>query len=99
MEHASLRGMGLTLITPQPMEFADSVLDELGLGDVSGILTAVGLAMPGNIPEVGLKGRIAFTKRGVITFHSKVENMFEAGSVGLVIYNDVSGPFRGLLAD
>ena len=99
VEHVSLAGMGLTLITPQPMEFAASALDESGLGDVSGILTPVGLAMPGDIPEVGLEGRIAFAKRGVITFQSKAENVFEAGAVGLVIYNNVSGPFRGVLAD
>ena len=86
VEHVSLAGMGLTLITPQPMEFAASALDESGLGDVSGILTPVGLAMPGDILEVGLEGRIAFAKRGVITFQSKAENVFEAGAVGLVIY-------------
>ena len=99
VEHVSLAGMGLTLITPQPMEFAASALDESGLGDVSSILTPVGLAMPGYIPEVGLEGRIAFAKRGVITFQSKAENVFEAGAVGLVIYNNVSGPFRGVRAD
>ena len=68
------------------MEFAAAALDESGLGDVSGILTPVGLAMPGDIPEVGLEGRIAFAKRGVITPQSKAENVFEAGAVGLVIY-------------
>ena len=31
VEHVSLAGMGLTLITPQPMEFAASALDESGL--------------------------------------------------------------------
>ena len=99
VEHVSLAGMRLTLITPQPMEFASSALDESGLGDVSGILTPAGLAMPGDIPEVGLEGRIAFAKRGVIMFQSKAENVFEAGAVGLVIYNNVSGPFRGVLVD
>ncbi len=49
--------------------------------------------MPGDILEVGLEGRIAFAKRGVIMFQSKAENVFEAGAVGLVIYNNVSGPF------
>ena len=36
VEHVSLAGMGLTLITPQPLEFAASAFDESGLGDVSG---------------------------------------------------------------
>ena len=91
--------MGLTLITPQSMVVVASALDESGLGGVSGILTPVGRATPGDISEVGLEGRIAFAKRGVITFQSKAENVFEAGAVGLVIYNNVSGPFRGVLAD
>ncbi len=86
VEHVSLAGMGLTLIMPQPMEFAASALDESGLGDISGILTPVSMAMPGDIPEVGLEGRIAFAKRGVVTFQSKAENVFEAGAVGPVFY-------------
>ena len=86
MERVSLAGMRLTLITPPPLEFAASAFDESGLGDVSGILTPVGFAMPDDIPEVGLEGRIAFAKRGVLTFQSKAENVFEAGAVGRVIY-------------
>jgi len=99
VEHVALAGMGLTLITPQPMEFAALARGESDLGDVSGILTLVGLAMPGDIPEVGLERRIAFAKRGVITFQSLAENVFEAGGLGLVIYNNLSGPFRDVLAD
>ena len=55
------------------MEFAASALDESGLGDVSGILTPVGLAISGDIPQVGLEGRIAFAKRGGIMFQIKAE--------------------------
>ena len=94
-----MAGMELILITPQPMEFAASALDESGLGDVYGILTPVGLAMPCDIPGVGLEGRIALAKRGVIKFQSKAENVFEAGAAGLVIDNNLSGPHRGVLAD
>ena len=39
VEHVSLTGMGMILITPQSMEFAASALNESGLGDISGILT------------------------------------------------------------
>ena len=55
--------------------------------------------MPSDILEVGLGGRIAFANRGLITFQSKAQNVFEAGAVGLMIYYNVSGPFRGVLAD
>ena len=85
VEDLLLAGMGLTLNTAEPMEFRALPLDESGLGDVAGILTPVGLAKPGDIPEAGLEGRIAFAKRGVITFQAKTENVLAAGAVGLVI--------------
>ena len=98
IEDLALAGMGLRLELPAPEEFAALPLERSGLGDVSGILTPVGLAMPGDLPDGGLEGRIAFAKRGVITFQAKAENIFAAGAVGLVIYNNVFGPFRGVLA-
>ena len=94
VEHVSLAGMESTLVTPQPMGFAASALDESSLGDVSGIPAPVGLATPGDISEVGLEGRIALAKLGVITFQSKAENVFEAGAVGLVIQQRVR-PVKG----
>ena len=90
--------MGLLLNTSEPAEFRALPLDQSGLGDVTGILTPVGLAMPEDIPEAGLEGRIAFAQRGIITFQAKAENVFTAGAVGLVIYNNVFGLFRGVLA-
>jgi aminopeptidase YwaD len=98
VEDISLAGMGLTLNTSEPVEFRALPLDQSGLEDVTGILTPVGLAMPGDIPEAGLEGRIAFAQRGIITFQAKAENVFAAGAVGLVIYNNVFGLFRGVLA-
>ena len=68
IEDQVLAGMGLTLDLPEPEEFAALPLERSGLGDVSGILTPVGLAMPGDLPDGGLEGRIALAKRGVITF-------------------------------
>ena len=98
VEKISLDGLGLTLDTPQPRQFTALPLTGAGLGDVSGVLTPVGLAMPGDIPDAGLDGRIALAKRGVITFQSKAENVFAAGAVGLVVYNNVAGSFQGVLA-
>ena len=98
IEDLALAGMGLRLELPDPEEFAALPLERSGLGDVSGILTPVGLAMPGDLSDGGLEGRIAFAKRGVITFQAKAENVFAAGAVGLVIHNNVFGPFRGVLA-
>ena len=98
VEDLSFAGLGLTLDLPQPREFTALPLGNTGLGAVSGVLTPVGLARSGDLPEDGLEGRIAFAKRGLITFQSKAENVFAAGAVGLVVYNNVSGLFRGVLA-
>lgn len=99
VEDLSLDGSGLTLNTAQPMEFTALPLVRAGLGAVSGILTPVGLAMPGDIPDGGLEGRIALAERGIITFQSKAENVFAAGAVGLVVYNNDVGLFQGVLAN
>ncbi|MDA1272419.1 MAG: M28 family metallopeptidase [Chloroflexi bacterium] len=98
VEDVSLAGNGLTLNTPSPETIPARPLTNSGLGDVSGILTPVGLALPGDIPEAGLKGRIALAERGQITFQSKADNVFAAGAVGLVIYNNRPGVFQGVLA-
>lgn len=97
-EDVSLAGLGLTLDTPEQREFTAVPMVNTGLGVVSGVLTPVGLAMAGDLPDGGLKGKIALAKRGIITFQSKAENVFAAGAVGLVVYNNVSGMFRGTLS-
>ncbi len=98
VEGISLAGLGLTLHTPESREFTALPLVRTGLGDVAGVLTPVGLARPEDIPDAGLEGRIALAKRGIITFQSKAENVFAAGAVGLVVYNNVPGIFQGVLA-
>ena len=64
---------------------------------MTGILTSVGLAMLGDIPVGGLEGHIALAKRGAIPFETKAQNVFDSGSVGLVIYNSLPGIFKGVL--
>jgi len=101
VEDVVLAGKGLTLSTqdsPDPREFAAMPLAGSGLGDVSGVLTPVGLALPGDIPDSGLEDSIALAKRGAIRSQNKAENVFAAGAVGLVIYNSSFRNFRGVLA-
>jgi len=97
VEDLALEGLDLALNTTQPTEYEAVPMTKSGLGDVSGALTPVGLAMPADIPEDGLEGRIALSKRGVIPFQDKAENVFAAGAVGLVVYNNVPRLFRGVL--
>ncbi len=101
VEDVALAGKGLTLSmqdSPDPREFAAVPLAGSGLRDVSGVLTPVGLALPGGILDSGLEGRIALAKRGAIRFQNKAENVFAAGAVGLVVYNSSFRNFRGVLA-
>jgi hypothetical protein len=97
VEDVALAGKWLTLSTqdsPDPREFAAVPLAGSGLGDVSGVLTPVGLALPGDTPDSGHEGRIGLAKRGAIRSQNKAENVFAAGAVGLVIYNSSSRKFR-----
>ncbi|MQF94426.1 MAG: M28 family peptidase, partial [SAR202 cluster bacterium] len=98
VKEISLDGRGLTLDTPQPKEFVALPMANSGLRDVSGVLTDVGLALPGDIPEGGLEEMIAFARRGGIIFQKKADNVIGTGAVGLVVYNNVGGNFRGTLA-
>lgn len=64
-------------------------------GVVTGPLIDVGLALPGDFPVDGLVGKIAFIKRGEVTFEEKVIRVQQAGAIAAIIYNNLPGPFRG----
>ena len=66
-------------------------------GRATAPLVSVGLAMPDDIPEQGLEGRIALIERGEITFGTKVSRVHEAGAVAAIIYNNEEGNFQGTL--
>jgi aminopeptidase YwaD len=99
VERLSPEESGLTLHTDNPvtekMEVAP--LSGSSFGEVSGLLVPVGLGRLGDIPEEGLERKIALSQRGEITFRRKAQNAEEAGAVGVVIYNNESGNFRGSL--
>jgi len=66
-------------------------------GEVSGILVPVGLALDRDIPAQGLEGSVALVQRGAITFEEKVRRATDAGAIGVVVYNNRPGNFRGTL--
>jgi len=43
------------------------------------------------------KGKIVLLERGELTFTEKVENAYEMGAIGVLIYNNIEGPFQGML--
>ena len=90
---------GLTLAKGDSEEIDVIPLSRSGGGTVSGSLIPVGLAGESDIPEEGLQGNIALAERGIITFQEKVDRLVDAGAVGVVIYNNAPGNFRGTLLE
>ncbi|AZU62020.1 M28 family peptidase [Neobacillus mesonae] len=56
-------------------------------GDVTAEVVNVGLAKAGTVPD-SVKGKIALIERGDITFVEKIQNVFDKGAVGVIMYNN-----------
>jgi minor extracellular serine protease Vpr len=69
------------------------------LVNISGELAYAELGYPENFSNRSFRGKIALIKRGGIYFHEKVKNAFDAGAIGVVIFNNELGLFHGELAD
>ena len=79
--------------------FRSVPLQFTGLGTVSGELAEVGLGKEGEVSKDSVSGRIALIGRGEITFEEKTTRVAEAGAVGVIIFNNEDGVFRGQLRD
>lgn len=69
------------------------------LVNISGELAYAELGYPENFSNRSFTGKIALVERGGIYFHEKVRNALDAGAIGVIIFNNRSGLFRGELAD
>jgi aminopeptidase YwaD len=99
VEKLSPEQSGLTLQPDSPDTEKIEVFPLSGsnFGKASGVLVSVGLGRMDDMPAEDLEGRIALIERGEITFQRKARNAREAGAVGVVIYNNEVGNFRGNL--
>ena len=88
---------GFSLLAPQVETLDANVLGGTPGGEATAELVFVGLARPADLPAEGLAGKIALIERGETTFGSKVAAVHNAGAVAAVIFNNVSGSFRGTL--
>ena len=69
------------------------------VGEATGELVFVGLALPEDVGDQRLDGKVALIERGAITFQEKVERVEAAGAVGAVIF-DSDGPlFQGTMVN
>ena len=67
-------------------------------GAAVGLLADAVRALPDDIPDIDLDGKVALIERGTITFEEKVRRVTEAGAVAAVIFNNQEGLFRGTLS-
>lgn len=58
-------------------------------------LVSGGLGKRNQLTDV--KGKMVLLERGELTFTEKVQNAYEMGAVGVLIYNNIEGPFQGML--
>lgn len=56
-------------------------------GEVTAEVVNVGKAIAGTVPD-NVKGKIALIERGDNTFVEKVQNVFDKGAVGVIMYNN-----------
>ena len=97
----------LEQVAPPPGgPIVNNIMSYSGSGDVEAPVTALPAppadATPGCEPGdfAGFTaGNIALISRGACTFGLKATNAFNAGAVGVVIYNNVAGPINGTLGN
>jgi hypothetical protein len=65
--------------------------------NISGELAYAELGYPENFSNSSFTGKIALIKRGMLKFDDKVKNAYDAGAIGVVIYNNNPGIFIGIL--
>ena len=97
VELVSEERSGLTVEGPGGERLAGIPMNRSARGEVSGILVPVGLAFDQDIPAQGLAGLIALAQRGAIPFEEKVSRATVAGAIGVVVYNNEPGNFKGTL--
>ncbi len=76
-------------VPAQALEFSRS-------GTVEGDLINAGRGRQVEFPA-GTSGKMALVQRGDITFHEKVANAAAAGATAVIVYNNLAGPFRGVM--
>lgn len=97
VESVSEELSGLTVDESGEEKLEGIPMNRSGRGEVSGNLVPVGLAFEQDIPVRSLEGSIALARRGTITFEEKVRRATAAGAIGVVVYNNEPGTFRGTL--
>jgi len=70
-----------------------------GIGNVSGELVYVELGRISDLEGIDLTDKIALIQRGEITFSEKVDNVYNKGAIGAIIFNYGPDNFEGSLEE
>jgi aminopeptidase Y len=95
----------LTQVAPPPGgPIVNNIMSYSGSGEVEAAVTALPAADATPGCEAGdfagfPVGNIALISRGACAFGLKATNAFNAGAVGVVIYNNIPGPINGTLGN
>ncbi len=90
----------LEQVAPSAGPIVTSVMSYSGSGDVTAPVSTVSPITGCNAADFGTfpAGNIALISRGACSFALKATNAFNAGAVGVVIYNNIPGPLNGTLS-
>jgi len=95
------RDAGLSII-PTGMELEANGFEYSALtpeGGLVGNLLHASLGYEENFTSQNFTGKIAIIERGEFTFQDKVQNAYETGAVGVVVYNNEPGIFSPTLSN
>lgn len=68
-------------------------------GGITAELLFASLGYVENFTQQNFTQKIALIQRGELYFYEKVQNSYDAGSIGVIIYNDQPGNFLGTLTN
>ena len=98
----SLSPSVLEQVSPPPTgPIANNIMSYSGSGDVIASVSTLPVITGCNASDFAgfPAGNIALISRGACTFAIKATNAFNAGAVGVVIYNNIPGPINGTLGN
>jgi aminopeptidase Y len=90
----------LEQVAPAPGAVVNNIMSYSGSGDVTAPVSTVSAITGCAAADFGgfSAGDIALISRGACTFALKATNAFNAGAVGVVIYNNIPGTLNGTLS-
>jgi Zn-dependent M28 family amino/carboxypeptidase len=91
----------LEQVAPVAMTIPNDIMSYSGSGDVTAAVSTVNDIRGCNAADFAgfPAGNIALISRGACTFAIKATNAYNAGAVGVVIYNNIPGPLNGTLGN